>query len=157
MFKKSLITLTALIISTGAFAQGMEKFSGSDRKGVMAPEQNFTGTAYVEMIFENKDPFVVNAGKVTFLPNARSNWHTHPAGQMLVVTEGRGWVQEEGKERLVMAAGDVIWCPPGVKHWHGATDSSSVTHYAIQQFEEGKNVDWMEAVTDAQYNPVSAD
>ncbi|WP_432695189.1 (R)-mandelonitrile lyase [Marinobacterium sp. YM272] len=145
------LTLATAIISTGAFAEGMEISKNGTRDTFMGPADKFTGTAYIEMVFPNNEPFMVNSGKVTFMPGARSNWHTHPAGQMLVVTDGKGWVQEEGKEKVVMEPGDVVWCPPGVKHWHGATDKTAVTHYAIQQFKDGKNVDWMEAVTDAQY------
>jgi quercetin dioxygenase-like cupin family protein len=75
----------------------------------------------------------------------------HPAGQVLIVTDGTGWVQEEGGEKIVMQPGDVIWTPPGVKHWHGATDTTSVKHIAIQQYEDGENVVWLEPVTDEQY------
>mgnify|MGYP000882044627 CR=1 FL=1 len=151
MFRLTAITVAAVLLSSGAFAQGMEVTGHGSRKGMIGSTDTFTGTVYVEPVFSNRDPFVVNGGKVTFLPGARSNWHTHPAGQVLIVTEGTGWVQEEGQTKRIMQAGDVVWCPPGVKHWHGATDSSAVTHYAIQQFEDGKNVAWMEPVTDAQY------
>ncbi|MCF3934980.1 cupin domain-containing protein [Acuticoccus sp. M5D2P5] len=129
----------------------MQITKNGSRDGMIGSSELFTGTVYVEPVFDNPDPFMVNAGKVTFLPGARSNWHTHPAGQMLIVIEGTGWVQEDGEEKHVMQPGDVIWCPPGVKHWHGATDTTAVTHYAIQQFEDGENVTWMEPVSDEQY------
>lgn len=145
------LTLATALISTGVFAEGMEISKNGTRDTFIGPADKFTGDVYVEMVFPNKEPFAVTSGKVTFLPGARSNWHTHPAGQMLVVTDGKGWVQEEGKEKLVMEPGDVVWCPPGVKHWHGATDKTAVSHYAIQQMEGGTNVTWMEAVTDEQY------
>jgi quercetin dioxygenase-like cupin family protein len=119
--------------------------------GFIGSSDYFTGTAYVEPLFPANEPFQANAGAVTFLPGARSNWHTHPAGQFLIVTDGTGWVQEEGGEKIVMQPGDVIWTPPGVRHWHGATDTNAVTHYAIQQFEDGESVVWMEPVTDAQH------
>lgn len=145
-------TIATFLLASGAFAQSQEISKNGTRDGVIGASDKFTGTAYIEPVFSNNDPFAVNAGQVTFLPGARSNWHTHPAGQMLVVTEGRGWVQEEGQDKVVMQPGDVIWCPPGVKHWHGATDTTSVTHYAIQQFKGGENVVWMEPVTNAQYS-----
>ena len=90
-------------------------------------------------------------GQVTFSPCARSAWHTHPAGQTLIVTSGTGWVQQWGGERQQMNTGDVVWTPPGVKHWHGATDVDTVTHIAIQDTVDGRNVDWMEQVSDQQY------
>lgn len=151
MFKLTATTCAALLVTSAAFAQSMEVTKNGSREGMIGAADKFTGTAYIEPVFSNQEPFVVNGGKVTFLPGARSNWHTHPAGQVLIVTEGTGWVQEEGGEKIVMQPGDVVWTPPGVKHWHGATDTNAVTHYAIQQFEEGENVVWMEPVTDAQY------
>lgn len=78
-------------------------------------------------------------------------WHTHPLGQNLIVTAGTGWIQQEGGEKQVIRPGDVIWTPPGVKHWHGATSTTGMTHMAIQEEQDGKNVEWLEPVTDAQY------
>ncbi|MCC9620315.1 cupin domain-containing protein [Thalassospira sp. MA62] len=154
MFKPLMIASALVLCASGAMAQEqhLEITKNGTNAGMMGSPDLFTGDVYVEMVFENKEPFAVNSGKVTFMPGARSNWHTHPAGQMLIVTEGTGWVQEEGHEKQIMQPGDVVWCPPGVKHWHGATDTTSVTHYAVQQFEDGKNVDWMEPVTDAQFS-----
>jgi quercetin dioxygenase-like cupin family protein len=88
---------------------------------------------------------------VTFEPGARSAWHTHPAGQLLIVTTGTGWVQEENGRKRQINPGDTIWTPPGVKHWHGATATTGVSHYAIQNSIDGKNVDWMEKVSDGEY------
>ncbi|MCW2308901.1 (R)-mandelonitrile lyase [Rhodobium gokarnense] len=141
----------AALVAPPVMAQSMEVTRAGDREGFVGPADKFSGTAYIEPVFPNTDPFVVNAGKVTFLPGARSAWHTHPAGQMLVVTSGTGWVQERGQERQVMQAGDVVWCPPGVEHWHGATDKTAVSHIAVQQFKDGKNVVWGDLVTDAEY------
>ena len=152
MLKTTATLFAAVLVSTGAMAQQMEVTKAGTRDGMIGSSDLFTGTVYVEPVFSNKEPFVVNAGKVTFLPGARSNWHTHPAGQMLIVTEGTGWVQEEGQDKHVMQAGDVVWCPPGVKHWHGATEGTAVTHYAVQQFEDGENVTWMEPVSDEDFN-----
>ncbi|MCY1417265.1 Cupin domain protein [compost metagenome] len=88
---------------------------------------------------------------MTFQPGARSVWHTHPLGQTLVVTSGMGWIQQENGEKIVIKPGDVIWTPPGVKHWHGATATTGMSHIAIQESLDGKNVEWLEPVTDAQY------
>ncbi|MNC65521.1 Cupin domain protein [compost metagenome] len=88
---------------------------------------------------------------MTFQPGARSVWHTHPLGQTLVVTAGMGWIQQENGEKIVIKPGDVIWTPPGVKHWHGATATTGMSHIAIQESLDGKNVEWLEPVTEAQY------
>ena len=86
-----------------------------------------------------------------FAPGARSAWHTHPAGQILIVTSGTGWAQEEGGQKREIKPGDVIWTPPGVKHWHGATTTNFMSHIAITNMADGKNVDWLEKVSDEQY------
>ena len=154
-----IIAAIALALPVPAVAQDAPASDGpmvvttsQERGGQVAGGENFTGTVFVEPVFDAKAPFVVNAGKVTFLPGARSNWHSHPAGQMLVVTDGVGWVGTRDGQRIVMSAGDVIWTPPNVEHWHGATDGSAVSHYAVQQYENGENVVWLEAVTDAAYH-----
>ena len=146
-----LTAIASMALAGGAFAQGMEVSENGSRDGMIGSSDYFTGTAYVEPLFAANEPVQSNGGAVTFLPGARSNWHTHPAGQVLIVTDGTGWVQEEGGEKLVMQPGDVIWTPPGVKHWHGATNTTSVKHIAIQQYEDGENVVWLEPVTDEQY------
>ena len=150
---KSLIltAIASLAVAGGAFAQSMAVSENGSRDGMIGASEYFAGTAYVEPLFAANEPFQSNGGAVTFLPGARSNWHTHPAGQVLIVTDGTGWVQEEGGEKIVIQPGDVIWTPPGVKHWHGATDTTSVKHIAIQQYQDGENVVWMEPVTDDQY------
>jgi quercetin dioxygenase-like cupin family protein len=88
---------------------------------------------------------------VTFQPGARTAWHTHPLGQTLIVTSGTGWTQCDGEDRVEIHAGDVIWCPPARRHWHGATDSSAMTHIAIQESLNGSPVTWMEHVADEEY------
>ena len=115
------------------------------------PAENFTGAVGVEMLFPVQDPSRVSAAAVTFEPRARTAWHSHPAGQTLVVTAGRGWVQQEGGEKKAIKAGDVIWTPPGVKHWHGATATERMTHVAIQETVNGTPVTWMGKLTDQQY------
>ena len=94
----------------------------------------------------------LNAGSVTFEPGARTAWHTHPLGQTLIITAGLGWVQTEGGPIEEVRPGDVVWFPPGEKHWHGATPTTAMTHIAVQESLNGKNVDWMEKVSDAQYS-----
>jgi quercetin dioxygenase-like cupin family protein len=114
-------------------------------------EQWFTGTVRLDPLHAAPEPARVSAASVTFEPGARSNWHTHPLGQILVVTAGCGWSQCEGEPIAEIRAGDVIWCPPGHKHWHGATPSTAMTHIAIQESLDGRAVDWLEPVTDEQY------
>lgn len=111
----------------------------------------FTGTVRVDPLFQAPDPARVGAGQVTFEPGARTAWHTHPLGQTLIVTAGLGWVQREGGPVEEIRPGDVVWFPPGLKHWHGASPTTAMTHIAIQESVGGKNVDWMEKVTDEQY------
>jgi quercetin dioxygenase-like cupin family protein len=111
----------------------------------------FTGTVNVEMLANPPEPARASAGSVTFQPGARTAWHTHPLGQTLIVTAGHGWVQREGGPIEEIRLGDVVWFPPGEKHWHGATPTSAMTHIAITEKLDSKNVDWMEHVTDAQY------
>ncbi|MDE1146582.1 MAG: cupin domain-containing protein [Azospirillaceae bacterium] len=113
--------------------------------------QTFTGSVVVDSLFSTADPSHVSGGHVTFAPGARSAWHTHPAGQILIVTAGTGWIQEWGGEKREIKPGDVIWIPPGVKHWHGATATNGMSHIAIQDTVDGRNVDWLEQVSDAQY------
>ncbi len=125
----------------------------SAQKVIVGTPNHFTGSAWVQSLFDAKVPSHDTGGIVTFQPSARSVWHTHSLGQVLIVTEGEGWVQAWGGPVQVMRKGDVIWIPAGVKHWHGASPTSSVTHIALQGEQNGTNVVWLEPVTDAQYNP----
>lgn len=115
------------------------------------PKEYFTGDVTVAMVFTGEEPSQMSSGYVCFQCGARSAWHTHPKGQLLVVTEGSGLIQEWGKPVRSIKKGDVIWTPPGVKHWHGASSDSVMTHLAIQESENGKAVNWMEKVTDDEY------
>jgi quercetin dioxygenase-like cupin family protein len=115
------------------------------------PAENFTGAVRVDPLFPAREPGRVSAGSVTFEPGARTAWHTHPLGQSLIITSGLGWVQREGGPIEDVRPGDVVWFPPGLKHWHGATPTTAMTHIAIQEALDGKNVDWMEKVSDEQY------
>jgi quercetin dioxygenase-like cupin family protein len=116
-----------------------------------APAEYFTGAVRVDPLFQAPDPARVTGSSVTFEPGARTAWHTHPLGQTLIVTSGCGWVQREGGPIEEIRPGDVVWFPPGVKHWHGATPTTAMTHIAIQEALNGKSVDWMEKVSDEQY------
>ena len=108
----------------------------------------FTGSVAIGPLFSVHDPSRTTGGKVTFQPGARSAWHTHPLGQILIVTDGTGWIQQWGGPIEEIRKGDVIWISPGVKHWHGATPTTAMTHVGIQESLNGKVVDWLEKVTD---------
>ncbi|GFM77025.1 cupin [Pseudomonas cichorii] len=131
--------------------QSMTIVKNGEQASIIGAPTNFVGNARIDPLFAAQAPSKVSAGYVTFQPGARSNWHTHPLGQVLVVTMGTGWVQQEGADKQVIKPGDVIWTPPGVKHWHGATSTTGVTHMAIQETLDGKGVEWLEPVTEAQY------
>ena len=118
---------------------------------VRGPAEWFTGTVRIDPLYTASAPARVACASVTFEPGARSAWHTHPLGQILVVTAGCGWTQCEDGPIEEIRAGDVIFCPPGHRHWHGATPTTSMTHIAIQEALDGGMVDWMEHVTDDVY------
>jgi quercetin dioxygenase-like cupin family protein len=124
--------------------------SGSQPSG-KGPAEYFTGTVRVDPLFQAPDPARVVGASVTFEPGARTAWHTHPLGQTLIVTFGVGLVQREGGPIEEVRPGDVVWFPPGEKHWHGATANAAMVHIAIQEAQNGKTVDWMEKVSDEQY------
>jgi 4-carboxymuconolactone decarboxylase len=115
------------------------------------PAEYFTGNVRVEPLFAANESAPYSGAIVTFEPGARSNWHTHPSGQRLIVTQGVGRTQEWGGPIVEVRAGDHVWCPPGVKHWHGASPTTAMTHLALTGTRDGKNVEWMEKVTDEQY------
>lgn len=113
--------------------------------------QNFTGSVFVDSRFQAAAPARVGGGVVTFAPGARTAWHTHPLGQTLIITSGVGRVQKWGDTVQEIRPGDVVWIPPGVKHWHGASPSVGMSHIAIAESLDGKSVDWMEKVSTDQY------
>jgi quercetin dioxygenase-like cupin family protein len=119
---------------------------------IKAPEAYFTGNVRMDPMNSPPEPARVSVVSVTFEPGARSAWHTHPLGQTLIVTAGCGWTQCEGEPIVEIRAGDVIWCPPGHKHWHGASATTSMTHIGVQEALDGVSVVWMEKVTDEEYN-----
>lgn len=120
---------------------------GSKRMGADA----FTGTVWQDPIVETPPPARLRSARVSFEPGARTAWHTHPLGQTLYVESGLGRVQTWGGPVREIRAGDVVWIPPGEKHWHGASPNAAMTHIAMQEALDGKPVEWLEHVTDAQY------
>jgi quercetin dioxygenase-like cupin family protein len=126
------------------------KRSGADasRNG---PAEWFTGTVRIDPLFQAPEPGHVSGTMVTFEPGARTAWHTHPLGQTLLIVSGLGWAQREGGPVEEVRPGDVVWFPPGLKHWHGASPTNAMTHIAIQESLHGKVVDWLEKVGETQY------
>ncbi|MEZ2131957.1 MULTISPECIES: cupin domain-containing protein [unclassified Sinorhizobium] len=146
-------TLAAILAPFALLAASANAETMEVRKPAAAPgtAENFTGDVLVAPLFSPAQHSQTSGGHVTFEAGARSAWHSHPAGQTLIVTSGTGWVQEEGGKKREIRPGDVIWTPPGVMHWHGATDDSAMSHIAITEVVDGSNVEWMQKVTDAQY------
>ena len=130
----------------------MELRKNGSQPSAKGPAEYFTGTVRIDQLFKAPAPSRSSGAYVTFEPGARSNWHTHPLGQTLICTSGYGYVQSEGGPIRTIRPGDVVWCPPNEKHWHGASSTTAMTHIAIQEELNGKVVDWMEKVTDEQYN-----
>jgi quercetin dioxygenase-like cupin family protein len=126
------------------------KRAGSQPSG-KGPSDWFTGTVRIDPLFQTTAPARTAGASVTFEPEARTAWHTHPLGQTLIVTAGCGWVQRDGGPIEEVQPGDVVWFPPGKKHWHGASPTTAMTHIAIQEGLDGKVVDWKEKVSDEQY------
>lgn len=121
-------------------------------KGELGPEENFTGNAWHTPLVENDSLFTTLAGNVAFEAGARSNWHSHPAGQILLVTAGKGYHQVDGEPKEIIRKGDVVQCPPNVNHWHGASADSSMTHiYIIPNTEKGI-VEWGDPVTEEEFD-----
>jgi quercetin dioxygenase-like cupin family protein len=151
---KMMTVICAGIMFATAGAQEPSKLaitSTAGQKVIVGAPERFSGFVTVQSLFDAKDPSRTSGGQVTFQPGARSAWHTHPLGQTLIVTDGTGWIQEWGHPVQIMHKGDVIWIPPNVKHWHGASPTGSVTHIAIQEQVNGVAVVWLEKVSDEQY------
>ena len=129
----------------------MELKRAGTQASQQGPDAYFTGRVRIDPLSAPPAPARHSAASVTFEPGARSAWHTHPLGQTLVVTAGCGWTQCEGGPIVEIRAGDVIWCPPGHKHWHGATPTTAMTHIAIQEAQDGVAVVWMDKVPDDVY------
>ena len=130
----------------------MDIHLAGSRPSRRAPKESFTGTVWQDPIVEAPSPARLRAGRVTFEPGARTNWHTHPLGQTLYVISGVGRVQTKGGPIREIRPGDVVWIPPGEKHWHGGSPSNAMTHIAMQEALDGSHVTWMEPVTDEEYS-----
>jgi quercetin dioxygenase-like cupin family protein len=130
----------------------MEITRGGSQRSGKGPDDWFTGTVRIDPLFPAQAPARAAGASVTFEPGARTAWHTHPLGQTLIVTAGSGLAQRWGGATEAIRPGDVVWFPPGEKHWHGASPITAMTHIAIQEQLDGKVVDWMEKVSDAQYS-----
>ena len=130
----------------------MEIRKAGSQPSTKGPADWFTGAVRIDPLFDRTDPARVGGARVTFEPGARTAWHTHPLGQTLIVLFGRGLVQREGGTIEEVRPGDVVWFAPGEKHWHGAAPDTAMQHIAIQEALDGKAVEWMEKVTDEQYD-----
>jgi len=143
--------VTSLVLTCAVAEESQSITRAGTQASIKGSSEYFTGNVRVDPLFPVTEASPFSGAYVTFEPGARSFWHVHPSGQHLVVTSGMGWTQEVGKPKVEVREGDVIWCPPGVKHWHGATTTSSMTHMALTGTLNGKNVEWLEAVSDEQY------
>ena len=147
-----MLTILVLVASASTAAQTVMIERGGSRPVRPGPAENFTGGVRVERLFEAVDPSHASAGSVTFEPGARTAWHTHPRGQILIVTAGVGRVQKWGDSVEEIRSGDVVRIPAGQKHWHGASPREAMTHIAITEHRDGTVVEWMEQVSDEQYS-----
>lgn len=129
----------------------MDIIRNGSRPSVTGPAECFTGRVRIDAPFTGVGGANLSGAIVSFEPGARSAWHTHPLGQTLIVTAGKGWTQCEGGPIVEIGAGDIICCPPNHRHWHGATPTTAMTHIAVQETKDGKAVEWMEKVTDEAY------
>ena len=150
-FHAAVIAALSLAVSMTVVAQDLQIQRNGSQPSGKGPAEFFTGGVRVDPMFQMQAPARTRGGLVTFEPGARSAWHTHPLGQILVVTSGLGLVQQWGQPVQQIRPGDIVWIPPGVKHWHGAAPTTAMTHIAIQEHLDGKVVDWMEKVSDEQY------
>ena len=155
LFIVSLALVSACSQSSAAPAKSqpdrLSVTQSKSQEGAKAFPGSFTGKVTVTAFLNPTDTLAASGALVAFEARGRTAWHTHPAGQTLYVTSGSGWVQEWNGKKTEIKTGDIVWTPPGVKHWHGGTATSPMTHVAIQALANGKNVDWMEPVTDEQY------
>ena len=149
-------TITAAVVvgvlaAVPAHGQGIEISPVTARPSTVGPAETFTGAVVIDLLFSATASTGATGNQVTFQPGARTAWHSHPAGQTLVVTSGVGWVQGWGGEKREIRPGDVIWTSPGVKHWHGGTVTNGMSHLAVLEAVNGEVVEWMEPVTEEQY------
>jgi quercetin dioxygenase-like cupin family protein len=155
MNMKTAMTVALTLGASATFVEANMAVSvtrAGTQPSTVGPASNFTGAVRVDSRFATTAPATVGGGSVTFEPGARTAWHTHPLGQTLIVTAGVGLVQHWDGEVQEIRPGDIAWIPPGVKHWHGATATTAMSHIAISETLDGKSVDWMEHVSDEQYS-----
>lgn len=141
----------ALFATSIVFAQSIEITPAQARSSARGPEAAYTGVGIAEILFLANENSNLTAAEIAFEPGSRTAWHNHPAGQYLIVTSGIGWVQARGEKKRVVRAGDVVWTPPGVFHWHGATTTHGMRHLAVWAFVEGNGGELTEHVSDADY------
>jgi quercetin dioxygenase-like cupin family protein len=141
----------AILAASTVLAQDVEISSADARTSARGPESAYTGIGIAEILFRANQNSDLTAAVVTFEPGSRTAWHNHPAGQYLIVTAGVGWVQARGEQKRVVRAGDVVWTPPGVFHWHGATATQSMSHIAVWQFVDDSGGELAEQVSDEVY------
>lgn len=144
-----IFTVTSL--AQGEHDMNMRITRYADQAKTAGATSYFTGDVLIATPFQADEPARVGGATVAFKAGARTAWHTHPLGQTLIITEGMGWIQEWGKQVQEMHVGDVVWIAPGVKHWHGATDQSAMTHMAVAESLNGSAVEWLELVSEAEY------
>jgi quercetin dioxygenase-like cupin family protein len=137
-------------------AQNIEISSAHERTAARGPATAYTGVGIAEFLFRANESSDLTAAEISFEPGARTAWHNHPAGQYLIVTAGVGWVQARGEEKRIVRAGDVVWTPPGVFHWHGATATQGMRHLAVWEFVDGSGGELGEDVSDEEYLAESA-
>jgi quercetin dioxygenase-like cupin family protein len=141
----------AMMAASTVFAQSIEITPADARSSARGPDTAYTGVGIAEILFRASEDSDLTAAEITFEPGSRTAWHNHPAGQYLIVTSGIGWVQAEDEAKQVVRAGDVVWTPPGVFHWHGATTTQQMSHLAIWRFVDGSGGELGEHVTDEEY------
>ena len=149
--KAFLILIASILTALCSAAQTITVTPGATHQSELAPSEHFTGTARIEWRFSSETPARVNGGLVSFEPGARTAWHVHPLGQTLIVTEGVGRVQKWGEPIQEIRQGDIVRIPPNVKHWHGASPDSAMSHIAIGEQLDGQSVEWMERVSDSDF------
>ena len=151
MNKPKLLVSSLLLLAMSAYGQKLEVTHPGARATIHGPPQAYTGDAIADTLFAGTEPDRLMGVQVTFEPGSRTAWHNHPAGQYLVITSGVGWVQERGGKKRVVKAGDVVFTPPGVAHWHGATTTNAMSHLAVWKFVNGSGGELFEHVSEEDY------
>ena len=139
------------LITPALYAQDITVTHADDRMAARGPATAYTGLGITEILFLHNDESDLTGAEIRFEPGARTSWHNHPFGQYLYITQGVGWVQARGEKKQLVRAGDVVWTPPGVFHWHGATTGQAMTHIAVWRFDGDSGGEFGPLVTDAEY------